>query len=165
MKKRGGPILQLHVFESIADGLNMPDHARTALGLAPRSAEAAAHQDKRGTPSGVIQPRVSPETLADTSPPGSLNVDLAEVEEDKDPLRRRTFHRVAAAGLFAAVLADLPGGDAPLEGVEAFAAALAGYPDPWQRTDTSGLNLDALAKAVASAKSDYQACHYSAVVR
>lgn len=165
MNKRGGPILQLHVFESIADGLNMPDDARTALGLAPRSGEAAAHQGKRGTSSGVIQPRVSPETLAGSALPGSLNVDLAEVEEDKDPLRRRTFHRVAAAGLFATVLADLPGGDAPLEGVEAFAAALAGYPDARQRTDTSRLNLNALAKAVASAKSDYQACHYSTVMR
>lgn len=164
MNKRGGPILHLHVFENIADGLNMPDDARAALGLAPRSSETLAPRHVRGA-STVIQPKVAPPPLDASALPGSLSVDLAEVEEDTDPVRRRTFHRVAAAGLFATVLADLPDGDAPLEGVEAFAAALAGYPDPRRPADNSGLNLDALATAVSSAKSNYQACHYSTVIR
>jgi hypothetical protein len=32
-----GPVLALHRWEGIADGLNMPDHARVSLGLAPKA--------------------------------------------------------------------------------------------------------------------------------
>lgn len=42
MRGAGGPILHLEVFERIADGLNMPDHARTMLGLAPASTSVLA---------------------------------------------------------------------------------------------------------------------------
>jgi hypothetical protein len=68
-------------------------------------------------------------------------------------LRRRTFHRLAAAGLFSAVLADLPDSGAPLEGVEAFAAALAGYPDvPGGLPESTRFDIATLAASVASAK-------------
>jgi hypothetical protein len=80
-------------------------------------------------------------------------------------LRRRTFNRLAAAGLFSAVLADLPDSGAPLEGVEAFAAALAGYPDvPGGLPETTRFDLTALSASVASAKRNYQACHYATVI-
>jgi transcriptional regulator with XRE-family HTH domain len=49
MKRTGGPILQLEVFERIADGLNMPDHARIHLGLAPRDALQESPQSPVGT--------------------------------------------------------------------------------------------------------------------
>src|SRR3954463_10278941 len=40
MKKGGRQVLTLEVFERIAEGLDMPDQPRMALGLAPRSFEA-----------------------------------------------------------------------------------------------------------------------------
>jgi transcriptional regulator with XRE-family HTH domain len=155
MKRGGRQALSLEVFERIADGLQMPDNARMALGLAPRTFTAA--------PS--IQVGDTPPELASSSLLGSLEVDHDEPEEAGDPLRRRTFHRIAAAGLFSAVLADLPDSGAPLEGVEAFAAALAGYPDvPGGLPDSTRFNIPALAASVASAKRNYQACHYSTVI-
>jgi hypothetical protein len=36
MNRKGSPIEVLHVFERVADGLNMPDHARILFGIAPR---------------------------------------------------------------------------------------------------------------------------------
>jgi transcriptional regulator with XRE-family HTH domain len=155
MKHDGRQVLALDVFERIADGLAMPDEARMSLGLAPRAFTA---------PVG-IQTGDTPPELASSSLLGSLEVDHDELEEAGDPLRRRTFHRLAAAGLFSAVLADLPDSGAPLEGVEAFAAALAGYPDvPGRLSDSTRFNVAALAASVASAKRSYQACHYSTVI-
>jgi transcriptional regulator with XRE-family HTH domain len=156
MKRGGRQVLTLEVFERIADGLDMPDEARMALGLAPRAFTA----------SGSIRPGDALVELASSSVLGSLEVDLSESEEDGDPLRRRTFHRIAAAGLFSAVLADLPDSGAPLEGVEAFAAALAGYPDvTGALPDSARFDLTALSASVASAKRNYQACHYSTVIQ
>ena len=111
-------VTALEVFERIADGLSMPDHARIALGIAPQTPPVPA----------AIPPRDTPPELAGSSLLGSLEVDHEGQEDAEDPLRRRTFHRLAAASLFSAVLADLPDSGAPLEGVEAFAAALAGSP-------------------------------------
>src|SRR4051812_11305359 len=86
MKRGGRQALSLEVFERIADGLEMPDNARMALGLAPRTFTA--------TPN--IQVGDTPPELASSSLLGSLEVDHDEPEEAGDPLRRRTFHRVAA---------------------------------------------------------------------
>lgn len=153
--KRSRQALALEVFERIADGLSMPDEARMALGLAPQTFPAPAD----------IRPGDAPPELASSLLLGSLEEDHGEYEETGDPLRRRTFHRVAAAGLFSAVLADLPDSGAPLEGVEAFAAALAGYPDvPGGLQDVTRFNVAALASSVATAKRNYQACHYSTVI-
>ena len=155
MKRGGRQVLTLEVFERIADGLAMPDEARMALGLAPRAFTASAD----------IRPGDAPAELANPSLLGSLEVDLPESEEEGDPLRRRTFHRLATAGLFSAVLADLPDTGAPLEGVEAFAAALAGYPDvSGGLPDSARFKLSALSASVTSAKRNYQACHYSTVI-
>jgi tetratricopeptide (TPR) repeat protein len=149
-------VTALEVFERIADGLSMPDHARMALGIAPQTPPAPT----------AIPPRDAPSELAGSSLLGSLEVDHEGHEDAEDPLHRRTFHRLAAASLFSAVLAELPDSGAPLEGVEAFAAALAGYPDiPGGLPDSSRFNISALAASVTSAKRNYQACHYSTVIK
>jgi transcriptional regulator with XRE-family HTH domain len=156
MKRGGRQVLTLEVFERIADGLEMPDQARMALGLAPRTL----------TTHGNIRPGDAPPELAGLSVLDSLETDQPEREEGEDPVQRRTFHRLAAAGLFSAVLADLPDSGAPLEGVEAFAAALAGYPDvSGGLPEAARFDMNALDASVTSAKRNYQACHYSTVIK
>jgi transcriptional regulator with XRE-family HTH domain len=163
MKAGGSQVLTLEVFERIADGLDMPDDCRMTLGLAPRSFHCAASQNT--PPPVVIRPRDDSPDLATSAFRGSLDVDLPDDEEDEDPVRRRTFTRLTGAGLFSAILADLPDSGRPLEGVEAFAAALAGHSDLATNTSTPGaLTLDSLGTAVANAKRDYQACRYSTVI-
>lgn len=44
MRGTGSPIEKFELFERIADGLNMPDHARVRLGLAPRNPLAETRQ-------------------------------------------------------------------------------------------------------------------------
>lgn len=155
MRRGGRQVLTLEVFERIADGLKMPDQARMALGLAPRSYTAPAS----------IHVGDASAALANPAALGSLEPSLIDTEEDESPVQRRTFHRLATAGLFSAVLADLPDTGTPLEGVEAFAAALAGYSDvPGGLPDSARLDLSALRSSVAAAKRNYQACRYSTVI-
>jgi tetratricopeptide (TPR) repeat protein len=163
MKPGGRQVITLDVFERIADGLNMPDAARMTLGLAPRSSTVADPPPRRAKSSAMPLGNDSPDLVPGTFP-GSLDVDPYVMEEDQDPVRRRTFHRLAGASLFSAMLADLPSGSRPLEGVEAFAAALAGYPDLASDPDPSALGIDRLSAAVAAAKRNYQACRYSTVI-
>lgn len=89
-------------------------------------------------------------------------VDLADGEED--PVRRRTFVSLTGASLFGAVLAST-GSGGPAEGVEAFAAVLAGYsPDTAAERARGVPDLAALSRAVTRAKGNYQACRYAAVI-
>lgn len=67
MKRTGGPIEKLEVFERIADGLNMPDHARTAMGLAPRTNVVPAVRGNAGTPASKISTLAAGITDSDTS--------------------------------------------------------------------------------------------------
>ncbi|MFG2091171.1 helix-turn-helix domain-containing protein [Spirillospora sp. NPDC048824] len=157
MKKGGRQILTLEVFERIADGLQMPDAARMTLGLAPRNLTPPT-----STNATVITPRDEPAGLVPASFLGSLDVE-PNVEEG-DPVRRRTFTKLAGASLFSAILADLPDDGAPLEGVEAFAAALAGYPTLSSDPSPAALSMPRLTKAVAAAKRTYQDCQYSTVI-
>ncbi|MBB4773626.1 helix-turn-helix domain-containing protein [Actinomadura livida] len=158
MKKGGRQILTLEVFERIADGLQMPDTARMTLGLAPRH-----FPPPTTTNAAVITPRDEPAGLVPASFLGSLDVE-PDVEEG-DPVRRRTFTKLAGASLFSAILADLPDDGAPLEGVEAFAAALAGYPALSSDPSPAALSMPRLTKAVATAKRTYQDCQYSTVIK
>ncbi|MUN41250.1 XRE family transcriptional regulator [Actinomadura sp. NEAU-AAG5] len=80
-------------------------------------------------------------------------------------MHRRTFGKVAGASLFSTILGDLPSDGAPLEGVEAFAAALAGYPGIGDSASPATLSMARLDAAVAAAKRNYQATKYSAVTR
>ncbi|GAA2083242.1 helix-turn-helix domain-containing protein [Actinomadura alba] len=156
--KGGRQVLTLEVFERIADGLEMPDAARMTLGLAPRMFTLPPSVNAT-----VITPRDDP---ADLAPPvfvGSLDVD-PDVREEGDPLRRRSFTKLAGASMFSAILADLPGDGAPLQGVEAFAAALAGYPGISSKPGSTTLSMDRLDTAVATAKRNYQDCRYSTVI-
>lgn len=159
MKKGGRQVTTLEVFERIADGLKMPDTARMTLGLAPRNLTTPATTAN----ARVITPRDEPAGLVPAAFLGSLDVD-PDVEEG-DPVRRRTFTKLAGASLFSAILADLPADGAPLEGVEAFAAALAGYPAISTGPDPAALSMPRLDQAVAAAKRNYQDCRYSTVIK
>ncbi|MEU5989231.1 helix-turn-helix transcriptional regulator [Spirillospora sp. NPDC047418] len=159
MKKGGRQVTTLEVFERIADGLRMPDTARMTLGLAPRNLTTPPTTVN----ARVITPRDEPTGLVPAAFLGSLDVD-SDVEEG-DPVRRRTFTKIAGASLFSAILADLPADGAPLEGVEAFAAALAGYPGISIDPSPTPLSMPRLDKAVAAAKRNYQDCRYSTVIK
>ncbi|GAA4630346.1 hypothetical protein GCM10023196_055340 [Actinoallomurus vinaceus] len=149
MKRGGRQVLALEVFERIADGLDMPDDARMTLGLAPRSFRTPPQPGSSGW-------------LADPSLFGSLGGSPYASDEDGESVQRRTFHRLAAAGLFEAVLADLPGDSMARDHVETLVTALTGHPDgSGARTEAAHLDLSALRARVASAKRDYQACRYS----
>jgi transcriptional regulator with XRE-family HTH domain len=159
MKQGGRQVLTLEVFERIADGLQMPDSARMTLGLAPRTFTPSTP----ATSATVITPRDEPADLVPSGFLGSLDVE-PDVREEEDPLRRRTFTKLAGASVFNAILADLPGDGTRLEGIDAFAAALAGYPDLGSQPDRSTLSVARLNTAVAAAKRNYQDCRYSTVI-
>src|SRR2546421_3592113 len=86
-------VTALEVFERIADGLNMPDPARTSLGLAPAmqppGADTAAGQQAQRS-AILIPPRDAPPAMGSLRVPGPSTVDLPGGEEE-DPVRRRTF--------------------------------------------------------------------------
>src|SRR6185437_15249418 len=84
---------ELAVFQRIADGFNMPDHARMALGLAPKAPEALTgpvvprQPDHRtlDIPSRNTYPVLAASPVADLPGAGP-----GESEEDTDPVQRRT---------------------------------------------------------------------------
>jgi transcriptional regulator with XRE-family HTH domain len=128
-------VTALAVFERIADGLNMPAHARMILGLAP------------------------PTTSARSVP---LSVEAAEREEGENQVRRRTFVGLTGASLFGAVVASAaPSG--PLSAIDAFAAVLADPRSAGSQETLADLN--ALNTAVATAKRSYQSCRYTEVIK
>ena len=67
MKPGGRQILALEVFERIADGLQMPDSARMALGLAPRNSNGVV-RDREGVGS-VCRGRAHPNSGSASSDP------------------------------------------------------------------------------------------------
>jgi transcriptional regulator with XRE-family HTH domain len=151
---------ELDVFERIADGLDMPDHARIALGLAPADAPAnlAAALATPPIPSRNTRPALPAPAVS-----GLLNADAGDSEEDDPSVRRRTFVGLTGAALFGAVLAD-PTRSGQADAIESFAAVLAVYaPDTAGSTLDEPPDLPSLAAAVARAKRDYQACRYSEV--
>jgi len=79
-------------------------------------------------------------------------------------VRRRTFTQLAGASLFSAILTDLPGDGGPLEGVEAFAAAMADHPEMNSNPTPASLSFERLTKEVSAAKRNYQSCRYSTVI-
>jgi tetratricopeptide (TPR) repeat protein len=159
-------VAALDVFERIADGLNMPDDARIALGLAPHTPPSSTSP----VPSSPAQRRRPAIPLQDAGAAvnifpfsGSFSVGSPGREEDENPVRRRTFVGLTGASLFGAVLASAVPGD-PADSVESFAALLAGNtPDTQPAGPGASSNLPELAAAVAKAKRDYQACRYADV--
>jgi hypothetical protein len=80
-------------------------------------------------------------------------------------VRRRAFVALTAASLFGVIVADTARGGVS-DGAEPFAAVLAAYsPDAAPRALDAHPDIPALAAAVAQAKRDYQACHYSDVIK
>jgi hypothetical protein len=56
LMNRGGPVTSIEVLQRVADGLNLPDHARMCLGLAPRDAGRSRPAGGRTQPAGVSWP-------------------------------------------------------------------------------------------------------------
>jgi hypothetical protein len=146
-------VTAFEVFERIADGLEMPSAARLALGLAPAPA-AGGHADILSRDSADVNPLQSGAGVPMVGSPG-----LAESE---DPVRRRTFTRLAGASLVGAFLAEAPATGRVLTGAEELAAALAA--DHGRTAGPLTADLPSLAKAVADSKRAYQACWYSQVM-
>jgi transcriptional regulator with XRE-family HTH domain len=153
----GAKVTTLEVFERIADGLNMPNPARQALGLAPLPEATPTSR-----PDGGIPPRDTLPDLAAGSLSGLLGSDLAD-EEDGDAVRRRTFVGLTGASLFGALLADSTH-TGPADAIESLTTILATY-SPAPDADVEHLpDLTTLAAAVARTKQGYQACRYSDVM-
>lgn len=124
----------LEVFERIADGLDMPDPARAALGLAPKAGSAMgrpAGQAELGIPS-----RDTSAALPAAAVFGLLSADIGISEEDEPSVQRRTFVSLTGTSLFGALLADTR---SPADAIESFAAVLATY-----ASDPASPALDAL---------------------
>jgi hypothetical protein len=160
-------VMKLEVFQRIADGLNMPSHARAALGVAPHPFPVTTDPLPRPQPqrpNAAIPPRNTPLALDASMVSGLLGADLGDSEGGEDPVRRRTFVGLTGASLFGAVLADTArGGQA--DTIESFAAVLAAYsPDTPDGAPDTPPDLAALAAAVTRAKRNYQACRYSDVI-
>jgi transcriptional regulator with XRE-family HTH domain len=141
-------VVALDVFERIADGLDMPSDARLALGLAPLMSGSGSMP---GIPS-----------RDGSRPPPALILGPPDNDEAEDPMRRRTFTRLAGASLLGSVLADAPAARGAITSAEAFAAALAMH--PVVGSGSGPVDVAVLERAVAGAKRSYQACRYSEVM-
>ena len=146
---------KLEVFERIADGLKMPDSARTIMGLAPRTPPIPRE------PAPPIPRRDStPVPAARVS--GPFDADSGDEEEDDDPVRRRTFVGLTGASVLSAMFAD-PSPDRPSVDAEPLAPVLAAH--------TAPAPLDALpdiaelAETVSNTRRQYQACRYSELIK
>ncbi|GIF42774.1 helix-turn-helix protein [Actinoplanes xinjiangensis] len=139
-------VTTLEVYERIADGLQFPDSARTALGLAPRHISAGD-----GSPSG------SPGTLR---PARSVERDPRPGEDSA--VRRREFVGLTGSGLFGAILATAGTAPTPMAGsaLNDLATVLTEPP----AAPAGPADLTRLSAAVVAAKRDYQACRYGDVL-
>ncbi|HUY48152.1 MAG TPA: helix-turn-helix domain-containing protein [Streptosporangiaceae bacterium] len=157
----------LDVFERIANGLDMPDPARVALGLAPKASPviAAPAQARQPDRANLDIPSWNTRTALDAPAfSGLLSADPGDSEEDETPVQRRAFVGLTGASLFGAILADNTRG--PADSIEPFAVVLAAYsPDSAGAAIDAPPDMAALAAAVARAKRDYQACRYADVTR
>jgi Helix-turn-helix domain len=148
-------VTALDVFERIADGLNMSNPARLAMGLAPLA--DTSPQVDGSIPSRDTRPDLAPPLASDllSATPGD--------DEDGSDVRRRTFVGLTGASLFGALLAD-SGCSGPADAIEALTAILASY-SPSPDADIQSLpSLDTVSAAVTRAKQGYQACRYTDVV-
>src|SRR5260221_2581092 len=147
-------VTTLDVFERIADGLGLPPQALLSLGLAPSAMDAASAAAIRSQ-DGPSRQRPWPAATA-------LIVDSPGPSEAEDPVRRRTFTRLAGASLVGAVLADNVAHTAPLRGAEELATALVTPENVPAAAEPADLRT--LTKAVAIAKRAYQSCQYAEVM-
>ena len=146
----------LAVFERIADALNMPDQARITLGLAPHQPSPDQRAMRAITPADT-RPALHATHVSDL-----LNLDTGNTQEEDDPVRRRTFVGLTGATLFSAMLAGTTRG--PLIDAEPFAPILAGHLTEAPAVDAAP-DLAALTAAVDHTRSQYQACHYTDLIK
>src|SRR5579859_1568921 len=92
-------VKHLDKFEEIADGLNMPDSARTALGLAPRAAPHPSPQKPHRPAAPAEANAVSPSSHV----PVLFTLDTGDQEEDDDEVRRRSFVGLTGAAMINAM--------------------------------------------------------------
>jgi transcriptional regulator with XRE-family HTH domain len=153
---------ELEVFERIADGLGMPDSARIALGLAPRSPlpPGSRRVAQQAMPAGDATPDLDTTDISDL-----LNLDLGEKQEEDSPVRRRTFVRLTGATTISAIIAE-PAADRARAGVDPFAPILTTHAADGSLTQPSPPpDISALAAEVNNARRQYQACRYSELSR
>jgi len=152
----------LAVFERIADALGMPDPARIALGLAPLQPSpqpVPARRTVRAIPPADTRPALQAAQVSDL-----LNLDPGDRQEDDDLVRRRTFVGLTGASLFSTMLAGTSRG--PRIDAEPFAPVLAGHiADTAPGALDAPPDLAALTAAVNQARSQYQACHYTELIK
>jgi transcriptional regulator with XRE-family HTH domain len=152
-------VKHLEVFEQIADGLDLPDAPRIALGLAPRvpSPHRAGPQPREAIPEGDTRP-----PLPSPRPSSLLNLISEDEHENDDPVRRRTFVGLTAASL-GAIFADAKP-DTPILKAEPFAPVLAAQPGTVGEAIGRPPEIRALAIAVDNARQQYQDCRYSGLI-
>lgn len=153
---------RLAVFERIADALEMPDDARLSLGLAPHATShlaVSAPQPARDIPAGDTLPALDANRISDL-----LSLDDGDRQEEEDPVRRRSFLGLAGASMFSAMLTGIaPDGPA---GAEPLAPVLTGYAqDTTARAIEAAPDVAVLTAAVNRARSEYQACRYSDLLK
>lgn len=150
---------KLDVFERIADGLDMPDPARIALGLAPRASSPTTSARKPGhvMSPGHTAPDLAPGRISDL-----LSLDTGGKQEEDDPLRRRTFVGLTGASMISALLGDASPNDRALADAEPFASILAGHAGSTTPAELGPVpDIGTLTVEVNSARQSYQACRYS----
>jgi hypothetical protein len=154
---------KLDVFERIADGLDMPDSARIALGLAPHSSSSQRASVQK--PPHPVLPGGTVTDLGTSHIFDLLNLNLEDEQEEEDnPVRRRTFVNLTGASVISAVLADVASDSAPA-GAEPFAPILVGHSASTAIPQSGPPDIDALTAEASKARRLYQACRYSELTR
>jgi hypothetical protein len=153
-------VKHLDKFEEIADGLNMPDTARTALGLAPKEPATRTASWR-----GLVMSGETKTAVQSSYAPGLLNLDSEDEQEDDDEVRRRTFVGLTGAAMLNAMFSDTTPDALPLH-AEPFAPVLAAH-TAGITGDPSGQvpDIKALTAAVDNARYQYQECHYSELIK
>jgi hypothetical protein len=150
----------LAVFERIADGLQMPDSARIMMGLAPQHAASRTPAPERAIPPGDIGPGLEAVRVSDL-----LSLHMGHGQGEEDAVRRRTFVGLTAASVFTAIAAD-SGRSKPSAGAGLLAPVLVGHIASSPSTTSGGSpDIPALTAAVSNARHQYQACHYSELIK
>jgi hypothetical protein len=94
-----------------------------------------------------------------------LNLGSEDRQEDDGPVRRRTFVGLTGASLFGAMLAGTSR-SGPVLDAEPFAPILAGHiAGTTPEAVDAAPDLAALTAAVNRARSQYQACHYTELIK
>ena len=153
-------VKHLAKFEEIADGLNMPDPARIALGLAPRATPYPASQKSRGP----VVPQETNTVVQSPYVPGLLNLDSGDEQEDDDDVRRRVFVGLTGAAVLNAMFGDTAP-DATPHQAEPFASVLARHTAGITGEPPQAPDIRVLTAAVDDARRQYQECLYAELIR